>query len=106
MAKGKKTGGRKKGTSNKVTGEIKEAYSKLLKNNLTTLQDDLNALEPRDRIKAIIDLSKFILPTLRASDVSVKELPIPEHLEYLLNASDKEITKAVENDIQRMERGA
>lgn len=106
MAKGFKSGGRVKGTPNKVTTEIKEAYSKLLQNNLTTLQDDLNALEPKDRIKAIIDITKFLLPTLRASDVSVKELPIPEHLDYLLNASDKEITKVVEDDIQRMARRA
>lgn len=66
-----KNRGRKKGSQDKATKAVKEAFCNLLYNNIDTLQDDLKALEPKDRLRFIIDLSKFIIPTLRASDVSV-----------------------------------
>jgi hypothetical protein len=36
------------------------------------MQKDLDSLEPKDRIKFILDMAKFILPTLQA--VSVDDL--------------------------------
>jgi hypothetical protein len=36
---------------------------------LATLENDLKELEPKDRIRAILDLSKFILPTLKATEL-------------------------------------
>ena len=36
------------------------------------MQSDLDALTPRDRLRFIIDLSKFILPQLQA--VSIEDL--------------------------------
>ena len=43
---GKKFGGRKKGTPNKVTDKVRSQFEKLLSKNLNTLQDDIEALEP------------------------------------------------------------
>ena len=43
---GKKFGGRKKGTPNKVTDKVRSQFEKLLSKNLKTLQDDIEALEP------------------------------------------------------------
>jgi hypothetical protein len=65
---GIKTGGRIKGTPNRNTTEIREQFQSLITDNLEQLNTDLKALEPKDRIKAIIDLSKFVLPTLKAID--------------------------------------
>ncbi len=62
--KGMKLGGRTKGTPNKTTQKIKDAYSKLLKDNLETLQDDLSKLEPKDRLNFMLNLSEYILPKL------------------------------------------
>jgi hypothetical protein len=70
MAIGTKTGGRIKGTPNKTTAEIREQFQLLIENNLTALENDLKELEPKDRIKAILDLSKFVLPTLKATELS------------------------------------
>jgi hypothetical protein len=65
---GIKTGGRTKGTPNRNTTEIREQFQSLITDNLEQMNNDLKALEPKDRIKAIIDLSKFVLPTLKAID--------------------------------------
>ena len=40
---------------------------------MTTLENDIKELEPKDRIKAILDLSKFVLPTLKATDLISKD---------------------------------
>jgi len=64
----KKTGGRTKGTPNRNTTEIREQFQSLINDNLEQMDKDLKALEPKDRIKAIIDLAKFCVPTLKAID--------------------------------------
>lgn len=66
MAQGIKTGGRKAGTPNKTTAEIREHFQNLIAENLEQLNDDLKKLEPLQRLKIIIDLSKFVVPTLKA----------------------------------------
>tara|TARA_R110001606_G_scaffold399168_1_gene581247 strand:- start:1863 stop:2153 length:291 start_codon:yes stop_codon:yes gene_type:complete len=63
--------GRPKGSMNKATAEIRERYLQLIQNNFETLENDLKALRSAERIKAIIELSKFILPTLKATEVEV-----------------------------------
>ena len=68
-----KTGGRTKGVLNKETAVIRESFQSLINNNLKQLGEDLKELEPKDRIKAIIDLSKFVLPTLKATDLISKD---------------------------------
>lgn len=70
MATGIKTGGRAKGTPNRNTTEIREQFQSLINDNLEQMNKDLKALEPKDRIKAIIDLLKFVLPTLKATELS------------------------------------
>ena len=66
---GKKFGGRVKGTANKVTDKIRGHFEKLLSKNLDKLQKDLDALEPKDRIKAMLELAKFVIPTLKATEI-------------------------------------
>tara|TARA_R110001632_G_scaffold228423_1_gene363593 strand:- start:306 stop:596 length:291 start_codon:yes stop_codon:yes gene_type:complete len=63
--------GRPKGSMNKATAEIRERYLQLIQNNFETLENDLKALRSAERIKAIIELSKFILPTLKATEVEL-----------------------------------
>ena len=73
MARGIKTGGRTIGTPNKTTSEIREHYKKLINSNLNLLEDDLKSLEPIQRLKMIIELSKFVVPTLKATDLKLKD---------------------------------
>jgi len=64
--------GTRKGVPNKTTNEVRKAFQLLVENNLPKMQKDLDSLEPKDRIKFILDMAKFILPTLQA--VSVDDL--------------------------------
>ena len=70
MATGLKTGGRTAGTVNKTTAEIREHYQKLVSDNLEQLNNDLKSLEPLQRLKMIIELSKFVVPTLKATELT------------------------------------
>lgn len=71
MAKGIKTGGRKVGTPNKTTNEMREKLTLLLENNFSKLQSDIDKLEPKDRVKTLLEISKFVVPTLKATDLSL-----------------------------------
>jgi hypothetical protein len=70
MIKRNKTGGRTKGTPNKTTAQIRSEFQMLISNNIEKLQSDIEVLDPKDRLKIIIELSKFVLPTLKAVEVT------------------------------------
>ena len=61
--------GRPKGSVGKSNNKIRETFQLLLENNLSKLQEDLNELEPKDRIKLLLNLSNYILPKLRSIDL-------------------------------------
>ena len=63
--------GRKNGSTNKTTHEIRAKYLELIENNFEQLETDLQTLKASERVKAIIELSKFILPTLKATEMSL-----------------------------------
>ena len=63
--------GRKSGSTNKTTTEIRKKYLELIENNFEQLETDLKSLKASERVKAIIELSKFILPTLKATEMSL-----------------------------------
>ena len=73
MARGIKTGGRQTGTPNRTTTEIREHFQNLISENLEQLNNDLKELEPIQRLKIIIELSKFVVPTLKATDLSLSD---------------------------------
>ena len=62
----------REGVPNRATSEVRRAFKQLVESNLPQMQTDLDSLEPRDRLKFMLDLAKFILPTLQA--VSVDDL--------------------------------
>lgn len=70
---GQKFGGRKKGTTNRDTLIIREKFQSLVEDNLKVLQADLDKLKPFERVKLIIELGKFVLPTLKAIEIQADE---------------------------------
>ncbi len=82
MAKGIKTGGRTKGALNKTTAEIREHYQNLVSDNLEQLKSDLKELEPLARLKIIIELSKFVVPTLKAQDLIISNEESNTQIDY------------------------
>ena len=63
--------GRPVGSKNNATTEIRNKYLQLIENNFKQLEEDLQTLKASERVKAIIELSKFILPTLKATEMSL-----------------------------------
>ena len=62
----------RKGVPNRTTQQVRKAFQLIIDDNLEQMQSDLDALQPKDRLRFIIDLSKFILPQLQA--VSIDDL--------------------------------
>lgn len=64
--------GRPEGSKNKVNSEIRGLIQKLFDDNYQTIQDDLESLEPKDRLKFISDLLPYLLPKLQTTTYSQK----------------------------------
>ena len=58
------------GITDKCTMQTREAFQKLVENNLSRLQEDLDSMESKDRVKMVIQLASFILPKLAAVDIT------------------------------------
>lgn len=69
MATGRKTGGRKAGTPNKVSGAIRKAISNAIDGYYTSAQfiEDLSALKPVERVMAMEKLAQYALPKLQST---------------------------------------
>lgn len=78
MATGKKTGGRKAGTPNKLTFETRQLLVNALADEFEQLPELLKELQPAERIDAICKLSKFALPAVApVSIVKVERVEKP-----------------------------
>jgi len=98
MAKDIKTGGRKKGSLNKTTSEIREHYKNLIDSNLCILESDIKDLEPLQRLKIIIELSKFVVPTLKATDLNLNNSDEDGFKEIVITIIDENGNeKAIQN---------
>ena len=64
--------GRPKGASNKSTEIIKRSVSNLLENNIDTVQSDLDEMQPRDRVNALLQFMKFVVPTQKAIELDTR----------------------------------
>ena len=83
-----KTGGRKKGTPNKVTTEIRTKIEALIYEHTETINEDLMKLTPKDRVRAYTELLKYVIPTKK--DIEVKD-NTPETLQRFLDLDENEI---------------
>lgn len=74
--KGQKTGGRKLGSLNKVTNDVKNIIADVVANNLQSINEDIASLSPLERINAITKLLPYVIP--RQTDIATtsRELPI------------------------------
>lgn len=62
-----KTGGRKPGTPNKVKNELREKIKAFAEENFEEVIAAWNCItEPKDKVKAYIDLCTYALPKLQA----------------------------------------
>ena len=62
MAAGRKTGGRKKGTPNRLTFQIRLQLLNALESKIENIPVDLEAMEPKDRVQSLIKLLPYLIP--------------------------------------------
>tara|TARA_B100001778_G_C18277703_1_gene489456 strand:+ start:358 stop:657 length:300 start_codon:yes stop_codon:yes gene_type:complete len=79
--------GRPEGVKNKSTQKIRESIQRIVENNIENIQESLDLMNPRERVKYIIDLIKLVLPTLRPVDQinSISENPPSIEFSKLFN---------------------
>jgi len=76
MKGGKRNGaGRPQGSKNKTQEQIREYFHQLLSDNMEQLSVDLQSLRPEQRIKVLLELSKFVLPQLKAIEHTTSDDP-------------------------------
>ena len=62
----------REGVPNRATNEVRKAFKQLVERNLPQMQSDLDSLEPKERIKFMLEMAKFILPQLQS--ISIDDL--------------------------------
>jgi hypothetical protein len=62
--------GRKTGVPNRSNAQIKEAFQILLENNIDLMQEDILSLEPKERLKFMLQLATFIIPRMKSIQVN------------------------------------
>jgi len=70
---GKKYGGRKAGTPNRLTKELRAALKNILHQEIELLPDHFNKLEPKDRIELLGKLLPFALPKVEPESYQIGE---------------------------------
>ena len=94
MATGRKTGGRKKGTPNKKTAEVKDKIADLLgQYGQEQMVEDFMELRAGDRLKLFASLSEFLAPKLNRATVDAGEAkPTPDETpDYSHLSTDEKI---------------
>ncbi|WP_020602572.1 hypothetical protein [Spirosoma spitsbergense] len=84
-----KTGGRKPGSTNKATTDIKSKIATLIDSQFDAITTDLEQLEPKDRVTAYLKFLEYVLPKQREQKIDLSTLT-DEQVDDLLNrAMDK-----------------
>ena len=63
---GKKYGGRKKGTPNRMTKELRSILKEIIYQELNDIEKRFEELEPKTRIELLIKMMPFVLPKTNA----------------------------------------
>lgn len=79
-----KTGGRKSGSTNRTSTDLKSRLAAFVDNQFDTIQTDLETLEPKDRIMAYLKFMEYVLPKQREQKIDLSTLS-DQQLDDLLN---------------------
>lgn len=69
-----KTGGRQKGTPNRTTKVMRQWLSNFVRKNKRTMQNDLDALEPKDRLIMLEKFMGYVIPKQQAVKAEISAL--------------------------------
>lgn len=84
-----KTGGRKKGTPNRTTKMMRQWLTNFVRKNRRTMQSDLDALEPKDRLIILEKLMGYVIPKQQAVKAEISSLTDDEIISVVDNLLNK-----------------
>jgi hypothetical protein len=96
----KYSNGRPKGSTNKISKNIREFSALLLEQELETLKAKLPTLNDGDYLKAIAMLYKNVLPAQKQIEQTEPEHPLNfeiQIIDKLSDVTDKEVDAAIDN---------
>ena len=73
ISKRHKTGGRQKGTPNKLTSEIRQVLKDLFISELQGLPDRLSKMDNDKRVEVLLRLTPYILPKIQSESFDLGE---------------------------------
>ena len=83
--------GRGKGTPNKTTRDIKEAYRMLIESNLDNLTawvEQIAEKDPEKAIRILSELSEYVVPKLARTDITSGDEPLKQTLNITVDTSE------------------
>lgn len=84
--KGKKTGGRVKGTPNTITADIRAKINAIVEKQVDNIETDLMALEPKERLMIVEKFLSYCLPKLQAQSFEIDFQNLSEQqLDQIIN---------------------
>jgi|GEM_PF-642217 len=88
--KHEKIGGRPKGSPNRLTSDLKTRIAQIVDTGFQSMESDLEALEAKDRINALLKFLQYLLPLQRETKIDISSLS-DEEVEELLNKALKKV---------------
>jgi hypothetical protein len=88
---GRKYGGRKTGTPNKDTSKLRERIELLLEDNWDKVLEDIEGLNPKERIDIYTRLLEYALPKLSRVEAKIDSDELQGQLQDLSSLTDEEL---------------
>ena len=79
-----KTGGRKAGSANRTSTDIKIRIANLIDEQFDNIAYDMSLLEPKDRVSAYMKLMEYVVPKQREQKIDLSTLT-DEQIDDLLD---------------------
>ena len=83
-----KYGGRQKGSLNKITSNLKATIQGIVERQFETLEDDLEQMDAKDKVNAVLKLIEYVLPKQREQKINFSDMNDQE-LDELINRLKK-----------------
>lgn len=99
-----KTGGRKKGTPNKTTLEMKNWVSTVLEKNKVKFEKDLKNVDPEKRLAIIEKLLQYVIPKQQSISIEAQIQAEYSELEKLLKKAPEDVIDTIIERIENLKK--
>lgn len=100
-----KTGGRKAGTPNKITGTVKEWIQKVIDGNRQQFEQDLSELDAGERVRVISNLLQYVTPKMQSASPGEMLEAEYQKLSELLDSAPNEVINEIVERVNKLSNG-